>query len=153
MGARDVVISSNIPLRNDGLPMSGRTAPTDTAIACYFKREGRPFVIACDHWLRTEQNMAGLAFVIQSLRTMERHGSPQLFEHALGGFKQLAAHEANESWWRVLGVESDATPDTVAAARMRLLEQHHPDRGGDHERAASINAAYERACRDLGVSP
>ncbi len=43
---------------------------------------------------------------------------------------------------KVLGLEPDANADEVKVAYRKLSAIHHPDKGGDHERMAEINTAY-----------
>ena len=40
-----------------------------------------------------------------------------------------------------LGIPHDADAETIRAAYRKLSSEHHPDRGGDHERMAAINQA------------
>lgn len=150
LGATKVVISSNVPLRRDGVMSDGAREPDDPGVAVYFERDGLPFVIGCDKYTHVRCNVAGLGKTIEAMRAIERHGSPSLLQHAMSGFKQLAAHEALESWWVVLGIESTATLAEVERAHERLAQQHHPDRGADGARMAAINAARDRARRDIG---
>jgi hypothetical protein len=151
LGAEHVVISSNVPVRRDGSIMVDVREPDDPAVAVYFQRRDSPFVIACDKYSKVRCNVAGLAKTIEAMRAIERHGSPSMLQHAMAGFKQLPAHEANESWWVVLGVESTADAGDVERAHARLAQAHHPDRHGEAEtgRMARINAARDRALRDL----
>lgn len=44
--------------------------------------------------------------------------------------------------YEVLGVASDASPVEIKKAARRLMQTHHPDRGGDEAVAASINTAF-----------
>lgn len=46
--------------------------------------------------------------------------------------------------YEVLGVASDATTEEIRRVGRRLIVQHHPDRGGDAELAAAINAALDK---------
>ena len=51
MGASKVIVSTNIPLRNDGLPRANmRPDGGDTGVAVYFQRKGKPVVFACDKY-------------------------------------------------------------------------------------------------------
>lgn len=148
LGAREVVISTNLPLRRDGIPMTERGQPDDAGVAVYFQRDGQPFVLACDKYTRVHHNWAGLAKVIESFRAIERHGSPSLLQHAMAGFRQLPAHQVEPSWWETLGIDPEATPSEIAAAHARLAQRHHPDRGGTHEAMARINRARDTALEE-----
>lgn len=44
---------------------------------------------------------------------------------------------------KILGLQLGATADEVRAAHRRLLQEHHPDRGGDPNMAARINQARD----------
>lgn len=153
MDASRIVLTSNVPVRLDGLPYADAREPADPGIAVYFERDGADYCLAIDRYSSVKWNMAALAKTVEALRAIERHGSPSLLAHALGGFRQLPAHVANESWWAVLEIPNDTTsPKLVEAAHERLARMHHPDRGGSHERMARINDARDRALRDLGAA-
>lgn len=51
-----------------------------------------------------------------------------------------------ETWYDILGVSRDATPDEIRAAYRRLAKQYHPDINQDpgaNERFTAIQQAYE----------
>ena len=47
--------------------------------------------------------------------------------------------------WQVLGVERGASKAAISERYRELAMEHHPDRGGDSARMATINAAYREA--------
>jgi curved DNA-binding protein len=46
-------------------------------------------------------------------------------------------------YYSTLGVNRNATPEEIKKAYRKLAMAHHPDRGGDHNKFAEINAAYD----------
>lgn len=46
-------------------------------------------------------------------------------------------------YYFILEIGPDATGDQVKKAYRRAALKHHPDRGGDHRRMQTVNAAYE----------
>lgn len=153
LGARDVVLSTNLELRNDGQPRSNQPEPRDTGAACYFKHDGRPLVLACDKWDRVADNIAAIAKHIDAMRGMDRWGVGSL-ARAFTGYTALPpASPSNRPWREVIGTQ-DAGPKaeqlTLAeTAYRRMAREHHPDNGGSHERMAELNAAIEEARREL----
>jgi hypothetical protein len=150
LGARDVIISSNIPTRLDGLPYATTSEPNDPGIAVYFNRRvkgaTKPYVIACDTYRRVRENMRAIAMTIEALRTIERHGAETMLEQAFTGFAALPPANASRPWWEVLGVPTNATESQVQDAYRVLARIHHPDvAGGSLDRMSEINVAYEQA--------
>lgn len=146
MGARDVVLSSYVPLRRDGLPYANTSEPKDPGIAVYWTdRKGHPRVIACDVWRRVRENMRAVGIAIESIRSLERTGASEILERAFAGFARLPA---SSDHWGVLGIRKASRAELDARYR-ELARQHHPDRGGDAAVMASINAAYKAAAAEL----
>lgn len=148
--ATAVVMSSNIPLRRDGLPLSGVREPKDPGVAVYFRLRTGPHVIACDRWDRVSDNITAIARHVGAIRGMDRWGCGSL-EQAFAGYRALAAVDARKPWWEVLGMTERAT--TAAAVRERfhaLAKLHHPDRGENPNQMAEITAAYNEAVEELG---
>jgi hypothetical protein len=160
--ASSVVLSSNVPLRRDGLPMVPDREPTDPGVAVYFSRrkwtqqqghwsEPRPFVIACDQYDRVRANLRAIGATIEALRTIERHGSTSMLEQAFSGFAALPPAPTAKPWREVLGFgPGPVSVEAVRAQHFALAKQHHPDlAGGSVERMTEINAAVEAAIREL----
>lgn len=148
MAGDNLIISTNVQLRVDGLPYSDRRPPTDPGAAVYFDFNGRPVVFACDKWTRVEHNLWAIARHIENLRASDRYGVGEL-EQAFAGYGQIAAPAAIE-WWTVLGVDLFAEVDEIKAAYRALARKLHPDAGGDAEAFRVIQAAYDEARRVRG---
>ncbi len=50
-----------------------------------------------------------------------------------------------------LGLDRNASVSDLRAARRRLAQQVHPDRGGDAVRMQRVNVAFDRAMAEVGV--
>lgn len=46
-------------------------------------------------------------------------------------------------YYSLLGVTKDASQEEIKKAYKKMVMEHHPDRGGNHDHFAKINAAYE----------
>lgn len=146
MGAKEIIISSNVPLRRDGLPYSDAREPPDPGVAVYFTHGKRQLVIACDSYVTVRANLRAVGATVEALRTIQRHGATSLLERAFTGFTALPPKGGTERpWWEVLGVIRGADDGEIKAAYRRLAAEHHPDRGGDSDKMAAVNRAYEAA--------
>lgn len=144
-----VIISSDLQLRNDGLPRSGQPKPNDPGVAVYFQLDGKNRCIPCDLYLRIEDNIAAIAATLEALRTIERHGS-QMFEAAFTGFDALPApdHAIKRSWRDVLDYYGSDFAEAQLAWRRRC-KVTHPDTGGTNEQFHEVNQAWEQAKSEL----
>ena len=118
---RQVVISTNVPLRNDGEPYANRRAPEDTGVAVYFLRKGRPVCFACDQYQKVWENMRAITKTLEAMRGIERWGSAEMLDRAFTGFEALpppdaVSEPAQRAWWMVLGVPADASTETIRQA-------------------------------------
>ncbi len=141
---KSVILSTNLELRQDGLPRSNQRQPIDGGVAVYFERNRQPMVMARDAWTTVEANLASLALAVEHLRGLERHGGAIMMERAFTGFQRLTDRTARP-WWVVLGVRPDAGRDTIEAAFRQLAMQHHPDRGGTTEDMMELTRARDEA--------
>jgi hypothetical protein len=152
--AADVVLSTNVPLRHDGIPYSNWRQPEDPGVAVYFslRAAGEPlgtsrryYAIACDHYRKIEENLRAIAATIEAMRTIHRHGATQLLEQAMSGFAAIPPSADPSSWWAVLGFNSRPPLDAAEQRYRELVKRHHPDVGGSAPRMAEINMAIEVA--------
>ena len=147
LGGKHAVISSNLMLRQDGLPYANQRQPDDQGIAVYFEYKGRSMCFACDRYKRIEANLRAIELTICALRGIERWGASDMMERAFKGFAQLE-HSPVMNWWDVLCVRRDASHEAIEIAYRRLRGQWHPDRdGGNAEKFHVIQKAYEEATR------
>jgi hypothetical protein len=150
MQGRLPVISTNLELRNDGLPYSKQRPIADHGVAVYFTRKGHQMVFACDRWDRIEHNMRAITKTIEAMRGIERWGSSDLMERAFAGFEALPAPDP---WWKVLGLSGSTRSEReIKDAYRKASNAAHPDRpGGSHDRMAAVNAARDEGLRQIGA--
>lgn len=148
MGAKEIIVSTSVKLRKDGLPYGDIAEPKDPGVAAYFTHGKRRLVIACDSYTTVRWNMRACGMTVEALRTIQRHGATELLERAFTGFTALPPRGGEaRPWWEVLGVSQTAAADEVKAAYRELAMAHHPDLGGDGETMARVNRAYEESQR------
>jgi hypothetical protein len=151
LGVRDynVIISSNIPLRRDGIPYAGQSNPKDPGIAVYFRLKDKPMVLACDQYLDATDNLYAITKTVEALRGIERWGASDMMERSFTGFQALPPAQS-QKWWKILNVKESSTLDEVKTSYRDLARVYHPDKmGGSTEMMAKINHAYEEACQAL----
>jgi hypothetical protein len=139
LGGRYALLSSDLQLRQDGLPRSVQGEPSDPGICLYFQMAGKPYAMACDTYTKVAQNLAAIAAHIEATRAIERYGVATAAE-TLQAFQALPAPKRPHE---ILGVARDASEPEVRAAWRRLIAEHHPDQGGSEKRAAELNAARD----------
>ena len=167
MGARHVVITSDLPTKQDGSPYSTGSCD-DPGVAVYFVLHGAERAFACDRWDRPAANLRAVGLTIQSLRAIERWGSAGMVTQAFAGFAALPAGESapnpastpqKRTWREVFQfhvVNANGNPalranalDIIRARYKALIRKAHPDAGGTNEAAAELNVALQEAERDL----
>lgn len=154
LGATEIVLSTNIELRRDGLPYSNARMPTDPGVAIYFKLKKRPLVMAQDRFTSVAGNMRSLTLAIEAMRQMERHGGGHMMERAFTGFVAIAPPDWKKPWREVFGVKPDWKCDYPSLRAMYLdkATKRHSDTGGNDNLMAELNVAYEEAKQELGVA-
>lgn len=148
----DVVISTNLALRLDGLPRSDQGQPGDPGVCVYWQRGQKQMqCMAIDRYDKVADNLAAVAATLEAMRAIERHGGAAILDRAFTGFTALPppiVAGMARPWWEVLQVPRDAARDTIQAAYRRLASDAHPDKEtGSDVRMAEINRA-----RDEGIA-
>jgi hypothetical protein len=126
IGAADIVVSTNQPVRGDGAPYAQQRNISDCGVAVYFTRNRKALVMAQDRFQSVMGNMRSLTISIEGLRQMERHGGATMLERAFDGF---AALPSPEDCWSTLGLAhiplvNIAEATIVNAFRNKAREQN-----------------------------
>lgn len=153
----DIVISTNLSLRLDGLPRSNQSEPQDPGAAVYWVErwsKGSPTrCMAIDRYERVADNLGAIAATLDAMRAIERHGGAEILNRAFTGFTALPAPgQTSASWREVLGLNGNTTAQDVEAAYRRLRSLHHPDKGGSADMFHAVQSAYEQAKQAVGGS-
>lgn len=166
MGASQIVITSDLPLRNDGVPYADARCD-DPGIAVWYVMKGKEHVIACDRWRSAQLNLSAIKRTLEAMRMMDRYGCATMVEKAFAGFAALPpAGATSESvveeppppnWRDVFDVPmvfeeqlgKAELLDFVKLRYKKYIAAAHPDAGGDPVRAAILNAAWEEAQTEL----
>jgi hypothetical protein len=150
----NLIVSTNIALRRDGLPLANQRQPDDTGVAVYFTYKSNQVCFACDRWKKIEENMQAIAKTIEALRGIARWGTGDMMEAAFKGFMALPAPapSVKRTWYQVMGFDLAYRPhgDDIRDRYRRLASIRHPDKGGSHEAMTELNEAYEEAKREIG---
>jgi hypothetical protein len=151
---QDIVVSTNVRSRLDGLPRSGEPEPQDRGAAVYWEtRKGLRRVMAIDRYTRVADNLAAIAATLDSMRAIERHGGAQILDRAFTGFLALSAPDPKPSWRTVMEFPSDAgvTAAMLKSRHRELSMKRHPDRpDGSNNAMAELNLAYAQALKEIG---
>lgn len=149
---QDVVISTNIRTRLDGLPRSGERPPADPGVAVYWRdgSNSAPRVMAIDQYRTVEHNLAAIAATLDAMRAIERHGGAAILERAFTGFAALP-QPSQRTWRTVLGFAETAAPttDEITAAFRRSRSAAHPDKGGSSAAYDEVQRAYAEAIQEV----
>ncbi len=147
----DIVISTNMETRLDGLPRSGAKEPSDPGVAVYWRKNHKSMMrcMAIDRYSNIADNLAAIAATLEAMRAIERHGGAEILERTFTGFAALP-EKASEPWRDVLGVgNEDMGPTQVDSIAKKLLMKYHPDHGGDRNKFEAVVAARKQALEEL----
>lgn len=147
----DIIISTNVRLRLDGLPRSDQE-PSDPGVAVYWQKKNQPSMrcMAIDRYDRVADNLAAVAATLDAMRAIERHGGAEILNRAFLGFAALP-EKASQPWREVLGIspEAKANPDLIQSRYRDLVKVHHPDAGGTSDDFQRIVQARDAALMEL----
>lgn len=142
MGAKDIVVSTNLPIRHDGQPYASAKAPDDSGVVVYFTRNNRQQCIPCDRWDQIKDNIQAIRKTVEALRGLDRWGVRQIVDAAFSGFVALSETVA-EDWRSILGLSPKCS--SLQEARESYLRRR---RGRDvPRRPERVGAGATRAAR------
>lgn len=174
--AKAVIISTNIPLKNDGLPYASYKLD-DSGVAVYFTYKDKAMVFACDRWKSPQDNIYAIALTIGALRGIDRWGSGDMLERSFMGFQALPAPDSSspsetvyftlppvKKWYEIMELTQDVIhsllrgPKKSPEALIRILKnkkielskKYHPDINPhvDSDVLGRINQACEEGLRE-----
>lgn len=155
LGAKGLVISTNLPLRNDGYPRAAATWGNDPGVAIYFIFKKRQMAMACDRYDAPSANLRSLGLGIEAMRQLDRHGGGAMMERAFAGFAALPPPGYKRPWKDVLGLSDVPTVNislaTISNRYRELAAKKHPDKGGTETAMAELNVARDDALREIGA--
>ena len=154
LGGRYAIISSNVPLKQDGLPYASYREPDDCGVAVYFELYGEEQCIPCDKWRKVVDNIQAVNKTIGALRGLERWGAKEMVTAAFQGFKALPPPDGTEtmgeiklSWYKILDCSEFADKDEIKRAYKKKLMIVHPDQGGTQREFQIVQQAYNEVMR------
>ena len=145
MGASDLIISTNIPLKNDGFPYANYKNPDDPGVAVYFNLDGVAQCFPCDKWEKIADNIHAINKTVGALRGIERWGGHDMVRAAFTGFKAIPESVSDRQWWDVLQVSRFHSLPVIESKYKLLSFECHPDHGGSQEAMAELNQAMSQA--------
>jgi hypothetical protein len=120
--------------------------PADTGVAVWFLWDGEQRCIAVDRYQKVAENLQAIHHVIEARRTELRHAGIEMVRTTFRGLTALPPPPAataipKESWWQVLGLRANASPEVIQTAYKTLVRA-----APDDETRKRLNIA-----RDEGV--
>lgn len=140
LGAKNVVISSNLTISTFGRPYANQPRQEDPGIAVYFTLNDRQMVMARDRFADWRDNIRSIGLAINALRALHRHGGAYMMERAFDGFAALPP--PSKGWRKVL----DLPDHTDLGAAHTAWREKCKAAGGA---TLDLNAAIEDARREL----
>jgi hypothetical protein len=156
--AIDLIISTNIPVRKNGLLYADmmKEKIDDPGVAIYFKHKGKERSMCCDQYLRAWENIYALGKGIEALRGIERWGISEFLDRAFTGFPALPeSSTANQKiYWEILGLDGEPASSLVIRSAYRIKAKRlHPDAGGSADQWALLQEAYKQLLLPFNERP
>lgn len=144
----NIIISSNLKLKNDGYPYSNQREPDDVGISVWWRVDNSRKVIALGKYNKTADNLYAVGKTIEAMRGIERWGSGEILERTFEGFAALP--DPNKLDWRTtLGYDGDSLPEAKTLFRKKMIDAHPDRNAGDSTQATVLNEAMKLCKEEL----
>lgn len=140
LGAKKIVISSNLALRRDGLPYANQNYAEDPGIAVYFVLREEEQCIPCDKWGKSGDNLHAINKTVEALRGIERWGAKEMVNAAFRGFKALPAPKPEP---QIKYFADCVDEDHIKQRFKKLVKELHPDFGGTTPEFQEMKEQYD----------
>jgi len=141
----DVIISTDLKLKLDGLPYSNQREPEDTGAAVWWRPAGAKTerVIAVDIYDRIADNIYAIGKTLEAMRGIDRWGGGEILERTFTGFTALPSPEnaGGLDPYQVIGADRGASPDEIKRTYRKALSTAHPDKGGSADKFHQVSEA------------
>lgn len=129
LGAENIVLSTNQPVKQDGMPYSVVRIIDDPGVAVYFELKGNEQCIPCDKWDYLKDNIRAIVKTIEALRGLERWGAKEMVDAAFRGFKSLPSPDDVSLAINSPQYFADCVDEINGRERYRnLVKELHPDK-------------------------
>jgi hypothetical protein len=147
-----VSISSNLQLRNDGLPLASQSNPADPGVAVWWQHKGKQHVVAIDNFFRAADNLYAIAKTLEAMRGIKRWGSGEILERTYASMTPALPNLGTQPWYDVFKVKADAPREEVEAVYKRMRVMAHPDKPtGDEALFKRIMQAWYEFCHERSL--
>jgi hypothetical protein len=149
----DILISTNLRTRLDGMPRSDDPEPTDPGAVVYWQdKTGSQHCMPIDQYHRVADNLAAIAATLNALRAVKRHGGGAILDRTIEGLRPALPESVSLSWRQVLEFNRDqtVTVEMVERRHREMAKKFHSDlTGASHAHMAAINVARDEALAEL----
>ena len=145
---QDIIISTSLKLRLDGLPYSSQPQPKDPGVSVWWiTDESEQKVFPLDKYQKIEDNLYAIAMSLEAMRGIDRWSGGEILDRAFTGFVALPA-PTGKSWREVLGYNG---VDLFEASKFykRARSAAHTDKGGTDEQFIAVNKAWAECQKEL----
>lgn len=152
--ATDVILSSNVPVRQDGMIYqdAARRRMDDPAVALYFKIGARQMSICCDLYSEVNDNIRALYKIVEAMRTIHRYGGERASDKSFTGF---AALPPPPDIWKTLGISRGVAEGLNERLRREYVQDAFRTKAkeghGQGLDMAALTEARDQAFKELGI--